>query len=72
VLESRLPAGLLGFVLQKALSADNMYSFITDLLELTGQVNRESAGIYARDVLAEAWRLGIPLSRLTALEPVSE
>ncbi|WP_236795046.1 ketopantoate reductase family protein [Amycolatopsis sp. GM8] len=67
---SRVPAGLLAFVLQKFLSADNMYSFIMEEVERTGHMTRASAGRYARDVLAEARRLSVPLPRLTALEPV--
>lgn len=69
-LVARLPAGLLAFVLQKFLGAENMYSFIMEQLEHTGHMNRESGGLYARDVLAEARKLGVPLPRLAALEPV--
>lgn len=72
VLVSRLPAGLLGFVLQKFLGAENMYSFIMKQVERTGHLTRESAGLYARDVLADGRRLGVPLPRLAALEPVFE
>ncbi|MFD4640160.1 ketopantoate reductase family protein [Lentzea sp. NPDC058436] len=67
---SRVPAGLLGFVLRKLLGGDNLFSFIMEQTERTGHMTREAAGIYARDVLADARRLGVPLPRLTALEPV--
>lgn len=69
-LVSRVPAGMLAFVLRKLLGAKNMYSFLMDQLERTGQINRDAAGTYARDVLADARTLGVPLPRLAALEPV--
>jgi 2-dehydropantoate 2-reductase len=69
-LVARLPAGLIAYVLQKLLGGENVYSFIMEQLERTGHVNRESGGLYARDVLAEARKLGVPLPRLAALEPV--
>ncbi|HUQ61164.1 ketopantoate reductase family protein [Lentzea sp.] len=68
-LMSRVPVGLLSFVLQKALGGDNMAAFLFEQLERTGQMSRELAGLYARDVLAEARRLGVRLPRLEALEP---
>jgi 2-dehydropantoate 2-reductase len=67
---SCLPAGLLAFVLRKFLGGDNMYSFIMRQVEDSGHGSRESAGLYPRDVLAEGRRLGVPLPRLAALEPV--
>lgn len=69
---SRLPAGLLGFGLRKFLGGDNLYSFLMKQIEDTGHLTRESAGLYSRDVLADARRLGVPLPRLAALEPVFE
>jgi 2-dehydropantoate 2-reductase len=67
---SRVPAGLLGFVLREFLGGDNLYSFLMKQLEDSGQVGREAAGLYPRDVLADGRRLGVPLPRLAALEPV--
>ncbi|WP_328617315.1 ketopantoate reductase [Amycolatopsis sp. NBC_00355] len=71
-LVSRVPAGVLGFAVRKLLGAENLYSFLMQQLERTGQITRDSAGAYARDVLAEARGLGVPLPRLAALEPVFE
>ncbi|ANZ43481.1 ketopantoate reductase [Lentzea guizhouensis] len=67
---SRVPAVLLGFALRKVLGGKNMLSFLTEELERAGHTSGELAGVYARDVLADARRLGVPLPRLTALEPL--
>ncbi|GAA1713326.1 2-dehydropantoate 2-reductase N-terminal domain-containing protein [Kribbella yunnanensis] len=67
---SRIPAGLVGFLLQRMLAGKNMYSFIMDEVERTGHMSREGAGLYARDVLAEARQVGLLMPRLSALEPV--
>jgi 2-dehydropantoate 2-reductase len=67
---SRLPAGLLGFVLRKVLGGNNLAGFLMAQIEDSGRLSRESAGLYARDVLADGRRLGVPLPRLAALEPV--
>ena len=69
---SVVPAGLLGLLLRKALSGDNIFSHVLEQTERTGYLTREAAGVYARDVLAEARRLGVPLPRLAALETVFE
>ncbi|WP_434445479.1 ketopantoate reductase family protein [Lentzea sp. E54] len=69
-LVSRVPVGLLSFVLQKFLSGKNMFSFLMEELDRTGHMTRESAGVYPRDVLADARRLGVRLPRLERLEPV--
>ncbi|SEQ93056.1 ketopantoate reductase family protein [Lentzea albida] len=69
---SRVPVGLLGFVLRQALSRENIFSHVLEQTERTGYMTREPAGVYARDVLAEARRLGVALPRLAALEPVFE
>ncbi|HEX7301908.1 ketopantoate reductase family protein [Lentzea sp.] len=66
---SRVPVGVLSLVLQKVLRGDGMAAFLFEQLERTGQLDRHLAGIYARDVLAEARRLGVRLPRLEALEP---
>ncbi len=67
---SRVPVGVLAFVLRKALGGKNMAAFLLRELEHTGHMSRESAGLYARDVLAQARSLGVRLPRLEALEPV--
>lgn len=64
-----LPVGLLGFALRKSLSGDGMAAFLFRQLERTGQLDRDLAGLYARDVLAEARERGIRLPRLESLEP---
>ncbi|MFD9700380.1 hypothetical protein [Lentzea sp. NPDC059081] len=68
-LVSRVPVGLLAFVLQKVLGGDNLAAFFFRQLERTGQLDRYLAGLYARDVLAEARRRGMRLPGLEALEP---
>ncbi len=65
-----LPAGLLGFILQKFVGGDSLGGFLMEQVEVSGHGTYESASLYARDVLADARRLGVPLPRLTALEPV--
>ncbi|WP_378272943.1 ketopantoate reductase family protein [Amycolatopsis jiangsuensis] len=67
---SRVPAELLGFLLHRLLAGKNLYSFIMEEVERTGHMTRESAGLYARDVLAEARRIGFPMPRLASLETV--
>ncbi|WP_225440323.1 ketopantoate reductase family protein [Amycolatopsis eburnea] len=67
---TRVPAGLLGFLLHRLLAGKNLYSFIMEEVERAGHMTREGAGLYARDVLAEARRIGFPLPRLAALETV--
>ncbi|GHH30776.1 ketopantoate reductase family protein [Lentzea cavernae] len=71
-LVSRVPAGLLGFALRRLLSGDNMVGFLLRETERAGHMTRELGGVYARDVLADARRLGVPLPRLEALEPAFE
>ncbi len=69
-LVSCVPVRLSSFLLQKFLSGNNMFSFLMEELDRTGHMTRETAGVYPRDVLAEAQRLGVPLPRLKALEPL--
>ncbi|MFD5830708.1 ketopantoate reductase family protein [Lentzea sp. NPDC060358] len=68
-LTTRVPVGVTAFVLQKVLGGNNLAAFFLEQLERTGHLDRHLAGSYARDVLAEARRLGIRLPRLEALEP---
>ncbi len=63
-----LPAGLLGFIGQKALSGDSLGGFLMG--QVDGHESHETTGAYPRDVLADARKLGVPLPRLTALERV--
>ncbi|MEP6988825.1 MAG: 2-dehydropantoate 2-reductase N-terminal domain-containing protein [Chloroflexota bacterium] len=65
-----LPAGLLGFILQKFLGEDSLGRFLMTQVEASGYGGYELTALYARDVLTDARRLGVPLPRLTALEPV--
>jgi 2-dehydropantoate 2-reductase len=67
---SRVPAGLLSFFLQRLLAGKNMYGFLMEELDRTGHMTRESGGLYARDVLAEARKIEFPVPRLAALENV--
>lgn len=69
VLVSILPAGLLGFVAHKVLNGDNMAHFVLMQLEDSYPTNYHLTSLYARDVLAEARKLGVSLPRLAALEP---
>ncbi|SDG61247.1 2-dehydropantoate 2-reductase [Lentzea fradiae] len=65
-----LPAGLVSFVLRKTLGGDNLAAFFFRQIERTGHLDRHLAGLYSRDVLAEARERGIRLPRLEAREPV--
>ena len=69
-LVSSVPAGLLAVAVQRLLGGDNMYSFIMEQVQGTGHASYDMTSIYPRDVLADARRLGVPLPRLAALEPM--
>jgi 2-dehydropantoate 2-reductase len=70
VLLLNLPAGLLGFIMQKFLGSDSLPRIIMELAEVNGRASYASTSLFPRDVLADARRLGVLLPRLTALEPV--
>ena len=70
IILSILPAGLLGFILHKFLGRDSLGRFIMEQVEISGYGTYDLTALYARDVLADARRLGVALPRLTALEPV--
>jgi len=65
-----LPAGLLAFIGQRFLGGNELMTFIMGQIEVNDHAGHELTALYARDVLADARRLGVPLPRLTALEPV--
>lgn len=67
---TRVPAGLIGFVLQKFLSAENIAGFLMAQVDATGHASPGAMSLYAKDVLADARRLGVPVPRLAALEPL--
>ncbi|MCD1286105.1 MULTISPECIES: 2-dehydropantoate 2-reductase N-terminal domain-containing protein [unclassified Brevibacterium] len=69
---SLIPAGLLGFGLRRLLGGDGGFGYLMDQAMGSGHGNYEMTSIYPRDVLAEARLLGVPVPRLTALEPVFE
>lgn len=65
-----LPAGVLAFIGQRFLGSNKLMTFIMEQIEVNDHAGHELTALYARDVLADARRLGVPLPRLTALEPV--
>jgi 2-dehydropantoate 2-reductase len=65
-----LPAGLIGFAMQKFMSKEGLARTLMDSLEESGHSSYELTSEYPRDVLAEARKLGVSLPKLEALEPV--
>ena len=65
-----LPAGLLGFILQKVIGGYRLGQFYMKQVEISGYGTYDSASLFARDVLADARRLGVSLPRLTTLASV--
>jgi 2-dehydropantoate 2-reductase len=64
----QLPAGLIGFVLQKLTSKGTFPRYIMDQAENSGHTSHELTSLYARDVLVEARALGVTMPKLEALE----
>lgn len=64
-----IPAGIIGFAMNKLLTGDNLYTFIMDEAQATGHIDFEAKAIYPRDVLADARRLGVAVPKLEANEP---
>jgi 2-dehydropantoate 2-reductase len=69
VIMLHLPAGLLGFVAQQALSKKSIGRTIMDSLEESGHSTYEITSAYPRDVFADSKMLGVALPLLAALEP---
>jgi 2-dehydropantoate 2-reductase len=65
-----LPSGITGFILKKAMSKGSIARDIMNGMFESDQFNLESAGLFPRDVLADARALSISLPRLEALESV--
>ncbi|MBP1989877.1 ketopantoate reductase family protein [Paenibacillus eucommiae] len=70
VLLLNLPAGMLGFIMQKFLGRASLPRLIMEQLAASGHASYALTSLYPRDVLADARKLGVPLPRLTALEAV--
>lgn len=64
-----LPAGLMGFVLQKITAKGTFARYIMDQAENSGHTSYDLTALCARDVLTEARSLGVPMPKLEALEP---
>ncbi|WP_286906823.1 ketopantoate reductase family protein [Clostridium sp. UBA1652] len=64
-----LPAGLTGFVLQKATAKGTFARHIMDQAENSGHTAYDLTALYPRDVLAEARLLGVSMPKLESLEP---
>ncbi|MCF2586168.1 ketopantoate reductase family protein [Brevibacterium sp. UCMA 11752] len=64
-----IPAGAIGFAMQKLLTGDNMFSVIMDQAQSTGHIDYEAQAVYPRDVLADARRLGVAVPKLAENEP---
>jgi 2-dehydropantoate 2-reductase len=69
VLLLNLPAGLLGFIMQRALRKDSLAKVIMERMEGSGHASFALTRLYPRDVLAQARELKVSLPRLTTLEP---
>jgi len=64
-----LPAGLIGFIFQKVMAKGTFSRYLMDQSENSGHTSYDQTSLYARDVLAEARLLGVPMPKLEALEP---
>ena len=56
-----LPAGLLGFILQKYLGNDSLTRALMDQLDASSHASCALTSLYPQDVLTDARRLGVPL-----------
>ncbi|WP_379129701.1 ketopantoate reductase family protein [Paenibacillus sp. sgz500958] len=63
-----LPAGLLGWVMQKVMAKGNLARDIMAEAGTSENLNRAATSIFPKDALADARRLGVPLPRLTGME----
>lgn len=68
VLMMHLPAGLVGFVFQRAMKKGNLPRDIMGAVTDAAHLNREATGIFPRDVLNDSNRLRVELPCLKALE----
>lgn len=63
-----LPAGVMGFVLQRILAQGTFPRYIMDQAENGGHTNFDLTSLYPRNVLAEARSLGVPMPKLDTFE----
>lgn len=66
----RLPPGVVGLGLRTLLSEATIFGAVSAHTFASGHGSYEMTSAYARDVLADAHRLGVPVPQLEALEPV--